>query len=79
MGLGQGEPLSLLPLVPLASEVVVGHPVRSILRLHHTLLRSVPLLRLLWSVPLLRLRPLLPTYRISYFAALQVGAYDHAP
>ena len=70
--LGQREPLSLLPVVPLASEVVVGHPVRSILRLHHTLLRSVPRV----------LRALLPTpagARIFPSAALQVGAYDHAP
>ena len=65
VGPGQREPLSLLPVVPLASEVVVGYPVRSVLRLHHTLLRSVsPTFAVVWIFP---------------FAALQIGAYNHTP
>jgi len=60
VGLGQREPLSLLPVVPLASEVVVGYPVRSLLRRYDTLLHG--------SVPLLQ--ALLPAGRISHFAVL---------
>lgn len=44
----QGKSISILPVVPLASEVVVGYPVRSILRFYHTLLRSVSLV--LWTL-----------------------------
>ncbi|HID10915.1 MAG TPA: hypothetical protein EYP17_06405 [Candidatus Latescibacteria bacterium] len=64
VGPGQREPLSLLPVVPLASEMVVGYTVRSVLCLHHTLLRSVSLT--------------FAVARIFPFAA-QVGAYDHTP